>query len=59
MVKTREQLKSDLKGEYFSELSRLQTNRERLLKEKQGELEKLDNEIEMLKLKMEVLEKLQ
>ena len=59
MVKNREQLKRELKQEYFAELSALQESRERLLKDKEGELENIDNQIEALKLKMEVLSKLQ
>lgn len=59
MAKDREQLKRELKSELMNSLSSAQNRRESLLKEKAGELERLDNEIEMLKLKLDVIEKLQ
>ena len=58
MPKDREQLKKEIKQNLLNELQRLNERREQLLKEKNDGLEKLDDQIMDVKLRMEALEKL-
>ena len=58
MPKDREQLKKEIKQNWLNELQRLNERREQLLKEKNDGLEKLDDQIMEVKLRMEALEKL-